>query len=243
MEREVSALVQQQRRIFRRVPPEDQHVHPIAVQVTGVGKERTLAGMKALLSQPVRPDSILSLGFAGALRDDLQTGDLVLSRQLHSTEEDAVLVADAGLLGLAQEVLEAPGAPRHIVADSVTVPRMAISVEDKRRLASTTGAWVANMEDYWIRKVASQWEIPFLSVRVVLDTVHQEIPAFVAGLGDMGLLGQVIRVIPNVIARPRNIGHVVTLSKQVKVAQDSLAAFAQPLISRMTAAGSCAIYS
>ena len=210
--------------------------------VTGVGKDRALAGMKALMDGPAMPDSILSLGFAGALRDGLGTGDLVLSRRLYAVGEDTFIEPDARLLDLAQEALEGPAAPRHFIADTLTVSRMVSSATEKGRLANATTAWVVNMEDYWIGKVAIQGGIPFLSVRAVLDTAHQELPTFLEGLGDKGLLRQAFHVVANGIARPWDVPRVVNLSKQVRVAQDRLADFGLSFVARMTAAGSCAIY-
>ena len=77
MEQEVSAL--------KRLCPDE--------WCTGVryggGQGKAMEGMVALLdARPTRPDCILSLGFAGALRAELKTGDLVLSQRLYATGED-----------------------------------------------------------------------------------------------------------------------------------------------------------
>ena len=241
MEREVPAVLRRGHRASPSYSVNDREGDSVVVWVTGVGKDRTLAAMKGFSSHPPKPDFILSLGFAGALVGDLHTGDLVLSPRLYSTEEKDHLVCDGHLLALAQEILTGIASPRHVVADSVTVSGMALTSEKKRRLASTNGAWVANMEDYWVAKAASEMDIPFLSVRAVLDTFRQEIPSFVASLGNRGLFGQLLRVIPNLAARPGNIAHLITLGRQAKVARDSLAAVAVPILNRMTAVGTATI--
>ena len=107
---------------------------PIRVLMSGVGSQRVRNGLNELLDGPERPDAVLALGFAGALRDELRTGDLVLSRRLYSSGEEASLEADPRLLELAQEALQGSSMPRHYVADSVTVPRMVHSRAGKRRL-------------------------------------------------------------------------------------------------------------
>ena len=198
---------------------------PVSTHVTGVGKERASAGISDLLDRAVGPDSILSVGFAGALRGELNTGDLVLSRRVHASGEETPIECDAHLLDLALETSKDPDMPRCFVADSLTVPQVVLNASDKARLAGVTAAWVADMEAYWIGKVAGERGIPFLSVKAVLDTADQELPPFVAGLGNKGALGQLFRVAANLIVRPRDVPSVLKLSKQVKTAQDSVATF------------------
>ena len=234
MNREVAALMGPASQTYNGKLPEDPPGVDALVHITGVGKERALAGMKALMDRSVRSDAILSLGFAGGLREELSTGDLVLSRRLYAAGEDTFIESNSDLLGLAQDALSASGAPRHFVADTLTVPRLVFSAAEKGRLASANGAWVANMEDYWIGRAAIQRGIPFLSVRAVLDTVHQELPPFVAGLGDKGSLRQVLHVAANCIAGPWNMPKVMHLSRQVKVAQNSLTTFGLSYIAGVT---------
>ena len=250
MKQELSGLIQQMGQqmggayqcTFPQKTPQEMKEGAVLVHVTGVGKERALAGVEALFNRSVRPDCIVSLGFAGALRDGLDTGDLVLSRRLYATGEEAFLEPDAHLLGLAQEALKVPQAPRHFIADALTVPHVVYSAAEKGRLAITSTAWVANMEDYWIGKAVTQQGVPFLSVRAVLDTARQELPPFVAELGEKGPLGQILHVAANLLAGPRNVPRVVNLSKQVRVAQASLAAFGLSFVARMKATGSYSLF-
>ena len=235
MAREVSGLI----RLARAGEGGRQEGH-VLLRVTGVGKERALAGMEALLEEPTSPDFILSLGFGGALRDELATGDLVLSQRLFAAGEDACLEPDSHLLGLARRVLDDSKALPYVAADNITVPEPVFSASEKARLATETGAWVANMEDYWLARVAIQRGIPFLSVRAVLDTARQELPPFVAGLGDKGLISQAVNVLARGVLRPRNVGRLIDLSKQVRVARGNLTTFALSFATRIESAGSYA---
>ena len=218
----------------------DRHGARVSVRVTGVGKSRNVAGVKAMLDQSCKPDSILALGFAGALTEELETGDFVLARRFYATGEDTFIEADALLLALAQEALKDPDAPRYTIADNLTVPKVVVSAAGKGRLADSTTTWVANMEDYWTAKVATERGIPFLSARVVLDTLHQELPRFGEGIGNKGTLGQLLHVAASLIARPQDLSKVVALSRQVKVARESLAVFAMSFVGKVTAGGSYA---
>ena len=236
MEREVSGLLRWTRETYAGTAPPERLV---LVHVIGVGRERALDGMKVLLDRSARPDAILSVGFGGALSDELATGDLVVSRRLYVEGEGTFFESDPCLMELAREVLDGPGRPRYFVADALTVPHV-VTAAEKARLASATPGWVASMEDYWIGKAAAAHGIAFLSVRAVLDTASQELPAFVAELGNKMPIGQVLRLVANVILRPQDLPRIVKLSKQAKVAQDSLAAFSLPFVSRMTTVSSYA---
>jgi nucleoside phosphorylase len=230
MEQEVSAL--------KRLCPDE----CVPVYVTGVGKDRAMEGMVALLdARPTRPDCILSLGFAGALRDELKTGDLVLSQRLYATGEDTILESDASLLSLAQDVLDSSDTQRYSIANSLTVPQVVFGAAGKSRLGIATTSSVVNMEDYWIGQSAVLRGIAFLSVRAVLDTAKQELPPFVAELGDKGALNRALRIGANIVARPGYVPRLVKLVKQVKVAQESLARFGISFISRITTSGNYAI--
>ena len=223
MEREVSRL----RRTLDGLPEAAAQLH-----VTGVGKERALEGLKSLLDSHPRPQCILSLGFAGALREDLETGDLVVSQRLHGGQ-GSFAEADTHLLSLAREVLESPGAPRHFLADTLTVSQTVSSPREKRALALASGAWVSDMEDFWLGQEANQRGIPFLSVRAVLDTSRQRLPPFVGALGDKRPLSQALHVVAHSVANPRHVTGLVKLSRQVGAAQESLAIFGLFFIARM----------
>ena len=56
-----------------------------SVTVSGVGKEKALAAASSLCDGDSPPSLVLSIGFSGALSDDLSVGDLVLARRLLST--------------------------------------------------------------------------------------------------------------------------------------------------------------
>ena len=210
------------------------------VRVTGVGKSKTVTAMKALLDQSCKLDSILALGFAGALTEELETGDIVLGRRYYAAGEDSFIEGDGLLLEMAQEALKEHDAPRYFIADNLTVPEVVIGSADKGRLADSTNTWVTNMEDYWIAKVATMRGIPFLSARVVLDTFNQELPRLGKEIGNKGSLGQILHVAASLIARPQDLSKVVALSRQVKVARKSLAGFSMSFVGRVTAGGSYA---
>ena len=241
MEREVAGLIRLCEGQAKGLHDHNLRPPPFTFHITGVGKEKAMAGVMALMDAPEKPDAILSLGFAGGLHDSLATGDLVISRRLYAAGENAFLEADPRLLETAQEALAearlSERRARHFVSDTLTVPRMVCSASEKGMMAAATGAWTVNMEDYWIGQAARREGIPFLSVRSVLDTANQDVPPFTADIGDKSLPVQALLVVAHGIARPRNMLRVANLAKQAKAAQESLASLGISFLNRIAATG------
>ena len=229
MEREISALRKVLSSTFRGTPFESS----VSINATGVGRERALSAISSLLDEQPQPECIVSFGFAGALRAELSTGDLVIARRLYHGDCSAFIESDARLSNLAREALEQAAPQRHWIADTITVPYVISSQNAKETLAQSTTAWITNMEDYWVGKEAIERGIPFLGVRVVLDTFDQPLPPFLSRLGDVCHSRQWLSVIGNLAVRPRYLPTVLKLSKQVNIAQASLATFGQAFVSRM----------
>jgi nucleoside phosphorylase len=208
------------------------------LHVTGVGRARATAALEAILEAGPAPVAVLSLGFAGGIKEELRPGDLVLGQRLLAAGEDLPLYGDARLLATAQAALARPGSPRYFMAGTVTVPRMLRTREEKASVHRATQAWAAVMEDYWLAVQAARHGAPFLSVRAVLDTASQELPAFVAGQGDKGKFGQLVSVAANLIVRPRYLPTVLNLSRQVRAAGDSLATFGVSFVDCLDAGAS-----
>ena len=213
----------------------------IMVKVSGTGKDNAVSGIKSLLESPTPPDIVLSVGYAAALKDDLKTGDLVISKQFHINEGTEVLESDSRLVDLTRGILDRSEELRGFIGDSVTVPHVAASKLEKMELVNRTDALIANMEDYWIAAELARRGMPFLSVRAVLDTVDQEIPPFVTRLGDAGIFRQMALVLANTISRPARISQLMHLARQSAEAQQTLVAFFRSLAPMLNEAGSRAI--
>jgi nucleoside phosphorylase len=134
----------------------------IEVFHTGVG-EKTCRYRMASFLQDRRSDCLISAGFAGALNDRLRVGDLVLAKNFSTLDPSKVRSCLAGL-------------SVH-VADLLTVPAMIDSVEERRRIAQTTGASAVDMETEFISRACAQRGIPMLSLRVISDSPASPFPA------------------------------------------------------------------
>jgi len=129
---------------------------------TGVG-EKVCRQRMARFLQDRQLDCLISAGFAGALTDQLDVGDLLLAQNFSTTE-----------LGKARSLLI--NLPIH-VANLLTVPSMIDSNEERNKIARATGAAAVDMETEFIARACAEHGVPLLSLRAISDTPRQRFPA------------------------------------------------------------------
>jgi adenosylhomocysteine nucleosidase len=100
-----------------------------------------------------RVDAVLSVGFCGALDPDLRIGDIVVSG----------------------DVPRRASGP-FVRGEILSIDRVAVTAEQKRRLRAESGAAAVEMESAAVAAKARQWGVPFGCVRVVSDTAGEDLP-------------------------------------------------------------------
>ncbi len=144
-------------------------------------------------------------------------GDPVLPRR-------AVLKSlgpDPGLRQDAKDALTQAGLAA-AETDSITVPRPVTDAGDKRELHRRYCVGAVNMEDYWVARLADAAKVPFLSVRAILDTAVQGLPSYLLGFSTLGRVQAVLKA----LLRPWRLPTLLSLARQMRQAQSSLARFA-----------------
>src|SRR2546430_8748142 len=143
----------------------------IEVLHTGVGERvcRQRVGKFLSATGRIRPgdhdqnfDYLISAGFAGALNDELQLGDLLLAKNVSTLR--------------LKENFSVSTLPIHI-ADLLTVPALIDSSEERNKLALTSGAVAVDMETEFIARGRAAHAITVLSLRVISDTPKELFPA------------------------------------------------------------------
>jgi adenosylhomocysteine nucleosidase len=134
----------------------------IEVVHTGVGEKICRQRMASFL-QDRQFRCLISAGFAGALNDRLDVGDLLLAENFSTAKLSEARVALSTL-------------PIHI-ANLLTVPSMIDSREERIKIAQTTGAAAADMETEFIARACAEHGVPLLSLRVISDTPSETFPA------------------------------------------------------------------
>ncbi len=130
------------------------------------------------------------------------------------------LEPDPGMRQRARDSLNGEGLTA-VETDSMTVAQLVGSPDTKRELRRQHQVGTVNMEDYWVARLAAQANIPFLSVRAVLDTASQEVPAYFVGMS-----GRPGWAALNTVAHAWRIPKTLGVMGQMRQAQASLARFA-----------------
>src|ERR1022692_3070520 len=111
-----------------------------------------------------RPKIFIGAGFAGAVREGLKIGELVL-RENFSIQR---------LLSDAREILR----QRNVQTIKLfTATTIVDSIDERNRIAREHGADAVEMETEYIAAACTAHAIPMLSLRAISDSPHQPFPA------------------------------------------------------------------
>jgi len=153
---------------------------------------------------------LISAGFAGALNDRLQAGDLLIAENFSTVQ---LTDARSALSTL----------PIHI-ADLVTVPLMIDSTEERKKIAQTTGAAAVDMETEFIARACAEHGIPLLSLRAISDTPSEPFPAPANVLFDIERQQtQMAKLMRYFLAHPHRIPHLIQFARRIARTRKTLA--------------------
>ena len=196
---------------------------PLDFHVLGIGPERSGNAMSAALTEGRRrPIGVLMLGVAGALEARRETGELILADRyvLDSVGEPTrTIAADATMLEAAESAAAESRMPV-TRGDSLTVDHLICEGWERRQLLEKYGTDSVNMEDHAVAAAARAAGVPFLSVRVVLDTAEQSLPGYLPKLSK----GREA-IFKEVLARPWRIPALMRLRSQMALCQAVLSKF------------------
>ena len=145
---------------------------------TGIGLNGFEQTLMSFLTT-IRTNAVVSLGFGGALTQDLHPGDIIICTGVASEEngEKTRFLSDRHLVKKAVKAADRSGA-NWIEGASVTVSALAAGRHQKQVLNEMTDACVCEMEDYRIARAAHHCNIPFIGVRVIFDALDDSIPDY-----------------------------------------------------------------
>jgi len=196
--------------------------------VIGAGdRERTAA----LVERAVKgANCLVSFGIAGALAPDLQAGDLVVTAEV--VADDNRWRADERFQNRVSDLARNIGAKQGPILGARTI---LATREEKNRAWQETGALAVDLESDVVARIASQAGIPFLVTRTIADALYRELPA--AALIPLSKAGtpDLARVLASVVRRPRQIGTLIRLALETRIALLALAGPAHALRGLVTA--------
>jgi adenosylhomocysteine nucleosidase len=203
------------------------HSRRLVVAISGTGRKAAAHATDAVLGGH-RPPWVVSAGFCGGLDPRLRRYDLVLAEQvvdLDGRELNLPTSLDVAALRL-------PGRP--LVGRIVSVEELVRRSADKRALGQRCGALAVDLESHGVVEVCRRAGVPCLVLRVVSDTVDDELPVEVAGLArQKTAAARFGAAFASVWNRPGSLKDMVRLKENALVASDRLARFVAEAVGQL----------
>ena len=205
--------------------------------ISGMGPQAARSAALRLIEAGAT--SLVSWGLAGGLDPDLEAGAVCVPRE--------IIAADGSRLSTARSWQESLSScvpsGRRVGNDALLTTEYALETPaDKSAARRATGACAVDMESSAVAQVAEAHGMPFIAVRVIVDTARDGIPQTVAGASRAGKL-RTGRLVLGLLRSPLEIASLLRLARRYRVALRSLRAVAslgklEPPSSRATSAAS-----
>jgi adenosylhomocysteine nucleosidase len=168
--------------------------------------------------------ALASWGMAGGLDPSLAAGTIFLP--------DEVLAPEGAPIATAREWRErlasALATRRPVTQGRLLTSRTAIgSPAEKATLFRTTGAAAVDMESLAVAEVASAHQLPFIAVRVIVDSAVDALPRAVTAAADNEGHLQIWRLMAALARTPADLAPLLRLASRYRAANRSLAAVAR----------------
>ncbi|HEY3850743.1 MAG TPA: hypothetical protein VGL87_07230 [Steroidobacteraceae bacterium] len=189
--------------------------------VSGMGC--AAAGMAARRLVEAGATALVSWGMAGGLDPDLPAGAICLPREV--VAPDGMRFATASPW---HETLTASVASCRPVVSGVLLTSLhpIAGVAAKAQARRETGAVAVDMESSAVAEVAAASHVPFMAVRVIVDTAHDAIPSSVTAAGESGQV-RIGRLLMELARSPGEIVALIRLARRYRAAIRSLGAVAK----------------
>ena len=180
----------------------------IEVLHTGVG-EKTCRQRMASFLQDRQFDYLISAGFAGALNDRLHTGDLLFAENFSTIQLNEIHSSGNSLIHR---------------GNLLTVPAIIDSIEERQKIAQTTGAAAIDMETEFIARGCAEHSVPLLSLRVISDTPSEPFPGPSKILFDLERQRtNTMKLSLHLLRHPAAIPRLIAFAKRIARAREILA--------------------
>lgn len=191
--------------------------------LAGMGGQSAAAAAQLLVRSGA--GALLSWGVAGALDPGVRCGSAVLATQVRRAAADdapapqwtcdvawreRLAVALAGHVEVVQSTL-------------LTSERPVASVQDKALLFQATQAAAVDMESAAVAEAAAQHGLPFMALRIIVDTAHDSVPESVLrAFAADGARGSPARRLAHLMRAPADWAALLRLAWRYRRARRSL---------------------
>jgi adenosylhomocysteine nucleosidase len=187
----------------------------VAVAIAGMGRAAARRAADVLIAGH-RPRWVISAGFAGALNPAYARSDLVLAREV--IDRDGGCYPVDVPTGLVASVKYATGR-------LLTVDQLVLRAAQKGELHQAYQADLVDMESSAVAAICREQHVRFLSIRVISDDAHRDLPVEVSGIINASGSYRVGAALRSVWRRPSSIKDFWSLYEQSLEAADRLSKF------------------
>lgn len=189
------------------------HGRSIALVVSGVGPLKAARATRNAI-EAFKPKALLSVGFAGGLREGIAPGDIVIAEGLIFSPSLDRLIPQKAVMGArqyapskqlysqARAACAAISIPCHS-GRAITVRKPICTPERKKQAGAAYAAISVDMESAPIAHIAMKSGKEFLSIRAISDAIGDELPDLGGAFGP-GLLPRKLRRAARLAGRPRS---------------------------------------
>lgn len=201
----------------------------VEVLLTGIGNVtcgETLA--KDSFLRDGKPDLVISSGLAGALKEGLKPGDLIVPIKARTLRNDANADSDSVLR---ERAIQRGALP---IETLITVDRIVPTAEEKARLAFFGEA--VDMESAIIMSHFAAATVPVLTIRAISDAANEDLPIdFDRCLTPQGAI-KPMSLVNAIVRRPSKLPNIVRFGRQSNQAAQRLATFLDEFIAALPVA-------
>lgn len=187
----------------------------VRVLLTGIGNESAAAAIHWGLAEAT--DFCISSGFAGALRSDLETAELLAARVVCRADWELAVASDRRLFAAACDSGARP------VDRFMTARHLVTSIEEKSALATEADA--IEMESYVILAEAARRGVRAVSVRAVSDSASTALPFDFDAMRDGHGGIRMSLLLWELLRKPQQLGALLRLARDCRAAGRRLAEF------------------
>ena len=200
---------------------------------TGVGRKRAQNATQQVIDK-FNPEVIISMGYAGALTEGLNVGDLFVASTILSPESDSnsFEMDDPKNLKWLELAKKTPP-PENVklkIGRLITVDMVVHTPDAKKELGNRFRAEAVEMETLQIALLARVNKIAFISIRGISDAVKHELIDCSSFLGSDGELSK-LRAGWYVLTHPKSLKNAFSLYSNTQIATQNLTDFISRLIS------------
>ncbi len=197
------------------------------VAVSGMGRSAAAHGARALIDAGAC--ALVSWGMAGGLDPALTPGTVFLPSEIVSLDgiEVATAAAWRARLGAAIAGRDTQHEAVRTQGRLLTSAKAVASASDKAMLFRETRAAAVDMESLAIAQAARAHQLPFIAVRVIVDSAQDALPRAVTAAADEEGHLKMWRLMAALARTPTELGALMRLAHRYRAANRSLAAVAR----------------